>query len=221
MKRESRNSFKSVAGQVTAVMLSLVFSQWTNVSLILPVEAIGIDAGTFGATGGMADCSDSGILVAFAGAGKKLGNCPLYHTDVQANVSGYVARVSVKQQFRNPFKEKIEAVYTFPLPENAAVDEMTMKIGNRVIKGSIKRKEEARRTYEEAKARGHVASLLDQERPNIFTQSVANIEPGQNIDIEIKYVNLLKYEDGSFTFAFPTVVGPRFIPGNITRGSLR
>jgi TonB family protein len=86
-----------------------------------------------------------------------------------------------------------------------------MKIGNRVIKGSIKKREEARDIYEAAKARGNVASLLDQERPNIFTQAVANIEPGENVDIEIKYVNVLKFEDGTFTFNFPTVVGPRFI----------
>lgn len=204
--------------QVSAVLLSLMLSCWSTITIPQAARAIGIDAGTFGATGGMIDCSDSGILVAFAGAGKKLGNCPLYHTDVNADVSGYVARVSVKQQFHNPYKEKIEAVYTFPLPENAAVDEMTMKIGNRVIKGNIKKKEEARQVYETARAQGHVASLLDQERPNIFTQSVANIEPGQNIDIEIKYVNTLKYEDGSFTFFFPTVVGPRFIPGRVNEG---
>ncbi|MGK4422120.1 VIT domain-containing protein, partial [Klebsiella pneumoniae] len=90
------------------------------------------DAGSISATGGLSDCADSGVLVAFAGAQqKKLGVCPLKHTDVKANVSGYVARVTVKQQFHNPYKNKIEAVYTFPLPENAAVDEMTMKIGNR------------------------------------------------------------------------------------------
>jgi Ca-activated chloride channel family protein len=155
----------------------------------------------------------SGTLLAMMGA-KHLGQCPLKHTDVKASVSGYVARVSVKQVFENKFDKKIEAIYTFPLPENAAVDEMTMRIGERVIKGKIKKRDEAREIYEQAKAAGHVASLLDQERPNIFTQSVANIEPGAKVEIEIKYVDTLPYEEGAYTFNFPTVVGPRFIPGN-------
>ncbi len=205
---------------VFAVFFSFTFVfSFINFSIlaIQKVQALGIDAGSLGAAGSMGDCSDSGILVAFAGA-KKLGNCPLKHTDVKATVSGYVARVTVKQQFHNPYNTKIEASYTFPLPHDAAVDEMTMKIGNRVIKGSIKKREEARKKYEEARARGQIASLLDQERPNIFNQSVANIEPGQNIDIEIKYVNLLKYENGAFSFVFPTVVGPRFIPGHVAEG---
>ncbi|MBY0545765.1 MAG: VIT and VWA domain-containing protein [Candidatus Obscuribacterales bacterium] len=157
----------------------------------------------------------SGALMAMVG-GKQAGQCPLRHTDVKAQVSGYVARVSVKQKFLNPFKDKIEAIYTFPLPENAAVDEMTMRIGDRVIHGNIKKREEARDIYEQAKSRGYVASLLDQERPNIFTQSVANIEPGEQVEIEIKYVDLLPYEAGNFTFNFPTVVGPRFNPGAAT-----
>ena len=160
----------------------------------------------------------SGTLIAMMPGGKRLGQCPLKHTDVKASVAGYVTRVNVKQTFHNPYKNKIEAIYTFPLPENAAVDEMTMKIGSRIIKGNIKKKEEAKEIYEAARAAGHVASLLDQERPNIFTQSVANIEPGETVEIEIKYVDLLAYESGSYSFNFPTVVGPRFNPGTQTVG---
>ncbi|HEY9868053.1 MAG TPA: VIT and VWA domain-containing protein [Candidatus Obscuribacterales bacterium] len=157
---------------------------------------------------------DSGSLAVLdPKTGKPLGKCPLKHTSVSAEVSGYVSRVTVKQLFENPFKDKIEAVYTFPLSETGAVDEMLMKVGARTIRGTIKRREEARNIYEAAKARGHVASLLDQERPNIFTQSVANIKPGEKVEITLRYVDLLAYEDGSFTFAFPTVVGPRFNPG--------
>jgi Ca-activated chloride channel family protein len=159
------------------------------------------------------DQADSGTLVAMASGGKQLGSCPLKHTDVQAEISGYIARVTVKQVFQNPFKDKIEAVYTFPLSENGAVDEMQMKVGSRVIKGSIKKREEARQIYDQARANGYVASLLDQERTNIFTQSVANIEPGKEIEITIKYIETLPYEAGKFSFTFPTVVGPRFIPG--------
>lgn len=159
----------------------------------------------------------SGVLFASASLSHKpLGECPLQHTSVQANISGYMADVTVKQLFANPYKEKIEAVYTFPLSETGAVDEMTMKVGTRIIHGTIKKKEEAREIYEQAKARGHVASLLDQERPNIFTQSVANIEPGKEVEITIKYKDLLLFENGKYSFAFPTVVGPRFIPGSPT-----
>lgn len=155
----------------------------------------------------------SGTLVAMLGSGKRLGQCPLKHTSVTANVSGYVARVTVKQIFENPFKDKIEAVYTFPLSETGAVDDMKMKVGERIIKGSIKKREEAKEIYEQAKASGRTAALLDQERPNIFTQSVANILPGNQIEVTLQYVDLLPYESGRYTFAFPTVVGPRFMPG--------
>lgn len=156
----------------------------------------------------------SGQLVAMAsGSGKQLGQCPLKHTSVSAKVSGYVSRVTVKQTFHNPYKEKIEAVYTFPLSETGAVDEMIMKVGDRTIHGTIKKREEAKQIYDMAKATGHVASLLDQERPNIFTQSVANIEPGKEVEITVQYIDLLPYEDGRYSFAFPTVVGPRFNPG--------
>ena len=139
--------------------------------------------------------------------------CPLKHTDVKAEISGFISRVVVTQEFENPFKEKIEAVYTFPLPQSAAVDDMTMLIGERTVRGRIKRREEARAVYEAARASGQVASLLDQERPNIFTQSVANIMPGEKVTITISYVETLKYEDGAYEFVFPMVVGPRYVPG--------
>lgn len=160
--------------------------------------------------------NSGGSLMAMTSAGKPVGQCALKHTSVSTKISGYVARVTVKQSFTNPYKDKIEAIYTFPLSESGAVDSMTMKVGNRTIRGSIKKREEAKKIYENAKAQGHVASLLDQERTNIFTQSVANIEPGENIDITITYVELLKYDAGKFSYTFPTVVGPRFIPGEAT-----
>ncbi len=158
----------------------------------------------------------SGQLLAMLSSGQSLGQCPLKHTSVDVKVSGYVSRVTVKQTFHNPFDKKIEAVYTFPLSDTGAVDDMVMKIGARTIHGTIKKREEAREIYENAKAHGHVASLLDQERPNIFTQSVANIEPGKEIEITLQYIDLLPFEDGKYTFAFPTVVGPRFNPGGST-----
>src|SRR6185312_1688897 len=96
------------------------------------------------------------------------GACPLKHTDVRGAISGFVARVTITQTFENAATQNIEAVYTFPLPEDAAVDDMTIQIGDRTVRGVIKKREEARAIYEKAKATGHTAALLDQERPNIF-----------------------------------------------------
>jgi Ca-activated chloride channel family protein len=158
----------------------------------------------------------AGTLVSLDDQGAPQGLCPLKHTDVEATISGFLARVTVTQEFENPFEDRIEAVYTFPLPQNAAVDDMTMLIGDRTVKGKIKRREEARKIYEDARNRGQAAALLDQERPNIFTQAVANIQPGETVKIVISYVEHLKYDEGAYEFVFPMVVGPRYIPGNAT-----
>jgi Ca-activated chloride channel family protein len=150
--------------------------------------------------------------------GEKRVPMPLKHTDVEAQISGYIATVKVTQQFHNPFNEKIEAVYVFPLPENAAVNEFVMTIGERRIRGIIREREEAAKIYREAKRQGYVASLLTQERPNIFTQSVANLEPGKAIDVTIHYFHTLAQSDGWYEFVFPMVVGPRFNPPGTTDG---
>src|SRR5205814_9920921 len=131
---------------------------------------------------------------------------------------GYIASVAVTQQYHNPFNSKIEAIYVFPLPHNAAVNEFVMTIGERKIRGVIRERAEAERIYTDAKRQGYVASLLTQERPNIFTQSVANIEPGKEIDIDIKYFHTLEYLDGWYEWHFPMVVGPRFNPSGTTDG---
>jgi Ca-activated chloride channel family protein len=154
-----------------------------------------------------------GSLLSVDPDGRPREFCPLQHTDVKVEVTGFLARVNVTQQFENPSSEKIEAVYTFPLPQRAAVDNMTMLVGDRTVRAKIKRREEAQAIYEAARSGGKVAGLLDQERPNIFTQSVANILPGARVTVTISYVELLKYEDGEYELVFPMVVGPRYIPG--------
>ena len=164
------------------------------------------------AQAGPRDSAAPGQLTLLNRKGEAAALCPLRHTDVTADVAGYVARVTVKQEFINPSKVPVEAIYSFPLPSDAAVDDMTMTIGTRVVRGQIKRKEEALAIYEAAKAGGQAAALLDQERPNIFTQQVANIMPGAKVVITISYVNLLKYHEGEYEFVFPMVVGPRYIP---------
>jgi len=161
----------------------------------------------------------SGSLAVLDAEGKAKAMCPLKHTDVKAEISGFISRVVVTQQFENPFKEKIEAVYTFPLPQNAAVDDMTMIVGERTVRGKIMPREEARLVYEEAKSSGKMAGLLDQERPNIFTQSVANILADEQVKITISYVETLSYVNGAYEFVFPMVVGPRYVPAGVQDAS--
>lgn len=141
---------------------------------------------------------------------------PLEHTSVDIAVTGNLQRAVVRQIYGNPFEEPIEAVYVFPLPDDGAVDRMNMCIGDRLVVGRIYERDAARVIYEEAVSSGQTASLLEQERPNIFTQSVGNILPGDSITIEISYVATVGYDDGRYELSFPMVVGPRFIPGEPT-----
>jgi len=138
---------------------------------------------------------------------------PLIHTDVVLDVRGLVASATVTQQYANSSTEPIEAVYIFPLPHDAAVYDMEIRIGNRVIRSTIREREEAKRVYEAAKSAGKRAALVEQERPNIFTTSVANIMPGDHVDVRLRYVQPLPWEDGRMRLVFPMVVGPRYIPG--------
>jgi Ca-activated chloride channel family protein len=145
--------------------------------------------------------------------GKVTGFVPLKHTGIKTEISGFVARTEVTQEFENILPDAVEAIYVFPLPHESAVDGMTMTVGNREIRAVIKERDEARKIYEAARNTGHTAALLDQERPNIFTQSVTNIPPGGTVIIKLSVIELLKYEAGVYQFAFPLVVGPRYIPG--------
>ncbi len=138
---------------------------------------------------------------------------PLVHTDVALDVRGLAAAATVTQHYVNSTAEPIEAVYVFPLPHDAAVYDMEIRIGDRLIKSVIREREEAKRTYEAAKSEGKRAALVEQERPNIFTASVANLMPGDHIDVRLLYVEPLRWEDGRVRLVFPMVVGPRYIPG--------
>jgi Ca-activated chloride channel homolog len=157
------------------------------------------------------EVSNGGLLQTTVGG--KAVVLPLAHTDVQAEIAGVVASVIVTQQFHNPYATPIEAVYVFPLPHEAAVHGMTITIGKRTIRGVVKRREQARAIYNRARAQGRTAALLDQERPNIFTQAVANIMPKEKILVRIQYTEALPSTDGLYEFAFPMVVGPRYVSG--------
>ena len=138
---------------------------------------------------------------------------PTLKTDVEITITGMIARATVKQHFQNPDDDWKEGIYVFPLPENAAVDHLLMHIGERVIEGRIQERQEARRQYEQARTEGRKASLIEQERPNLFTTSVANIAPREEITIEIQYQHTVPLDSGSFRLRFPMVVAPRYIPG--------
>jgi len=136
-------------------------------------------------------------------------------TDVTFDVSGPIARAVVKQRFRNNETDWAEGLYVFPLPEGAAVDHFRLRIGDQVIEGQVKERIEAKRTYERAKSEGKRAGLMQQQRPNIFTTSLANIAPGEELLIEIEYQQSLEYRDGVYRLRFPLVVGPRFSKGAV------
>ena len=135
---------------------------------------------------------------------------PLKATSAQVNIAGVIADVSVKQVYKNEGKKPIEAIYIFPGSTRAAVYAMKMTIGTRTIVAKIEKREEARQQYEQAKREGKSASLLEQQRPNVFQMNVANIMPGDEIVVEMSYTELLIPTDGMYEFVYPTVVGPRY-----------
>ncbi len=190
------------------------FAAGTFVSIVLALAVFLVSTQTHAAPAG----SGQGMVyLEESGGGKVVA--PLLFTDVHMDVTGMVARVHVQQRFVNPTPEWREGVYTFPLPEKAAVDHLRMQIGERVIEGRIKEREEARRVYETAKTEGRKSTLVEQERPNLFTTSVANIGPFDTIVVAIEYQETLRYDDGSFRLRFPLAITPRYIPGASVEGS--
>ena len=137
---------------------------------------------------------------------------PRLDTDVAITVNGTIARAVVTQRFENPGDTWLEGVYVFPLPEQSAVDALHMQIGDRVIEGEIKGRAEAKALYETAKEAGQKASLVEQERPDIFTNSVANIGPHEFVVISIAYQETVKQDAGVYSLRFPLVVAPRYNP---------
>ncbi len=137
---------------------------------------------------------------------------PLVATKVEIDVSGIVARTMVKQYFVNPTGDWLEGRYVFPLPENSAVSRMKLVVGDRVIEAKIAERQAARKAYEAAKRRGRRAALVEQHRPNIFSNNVANIPPGGRIAVQLHYSQRLDYDRGRFSLRFPMVAAPRFDP---------
>lgn len=137
---------------------------------------------------------------------------PLKHTAVRANIIGPLCDVEVTQQFHNTHTHPVEALYVFPLPEDAAVTALTLTIGERVIQGEVREREQAQRDYAEARDAGQGAALLEQERPNLFSIAVANIQPDAQVQVTLRFHDRVPYDNGGFEFVFPTVVLPRYLP---------
>jgi len=135
---------------------------------------------------------------------------PLLETKARVNIAGVIAETELTQVYKNEGERTIEAIYVFPLGTRSAIHAMRMKIGPRIIEATIEEKAMAKRIYQLAKDEGKVASLLEQERPNVFQMKVANIMPGDVIEVVVSYTELLIPEDGTYEFVFPTVVGPRY-----------
>lgn len=146
----------------------------------------------------------------------KSESCRLVSTNYSVKVTGYTARVTVKQVFHNPNNHPFDAVYSFPLSDSAAVDAMTMKIGTRVVRAELKKRAEARAVFAAAQAQGRTAALLEQKRTNVFTQSVANVDPREAIEVTLTYTDTLAFAKGKYLLVVPTRVAPRFSPSSVS-----
>ena len=149
----------------------------------------------------------------FVNGDPKVDRLPLKDTSVEINVSGVIADVKVTQSYRNEGSRPINATYLFPASTRAAVYSMRMKIGDQIIYAKIKEREVAKKEFEKAKEEGKSASLLEENRPNVFSMKLANIMPNDDIQIELRYTELLVPTDGVYEVVYPTVVGPRYTSG--------
>jgi Ca-activated chloride channel family protein len=141
------------------------------------------------------------------------GNLPLRAIDVDATLTGLMARVALTQTFGNRFDQPLEASYIFPLPDRAAVTEFRMEVGDRVVEGVLKERGQARADYDTAVREGRRASIAEEERPGVFTMRVGNLLPGEQVTVRLVMTGPLPWDEGEATFRFPLVVAPRYIPG--------
>ena len=157
------------------------------------------------------DMHTGGLLLKTTEAGKYL-EAPRLKTDVAITVTGPIARARITQRFENPTDKWVEGVYVFPLPQNSGVDTLKMQIGDRFLEGDVKERREARQIYEKAAAAGIKTTLIEQQRPNMFTNSVANIGPHETIVVQIEYQEAVRLDGDKLSLRVPLVVGPRYNP---------
>ncbi len=164
-------------------------------------------------TGASPSAATTGEFLYRSGSEATFEVAPTVDTRVRFDVTGVIARATVVQRFRNPLNVWIEGVYVFPLPESSAVDHMRMRAGERVIEGQIREKEQARQEFQKAASEGKRATLVEQQRPNLFTSRVANLGPLEELEVEIEYQQTLELEEGRVGLRFPLTLTPRYMPG--------
>lgn len=192
--RKSSSAFKKLASLTSIVLVAIIAAGWHNLSYAL------------------ADEPGSGELIFNSAQGTKQ-QAVLMDTNISASIQGIVAEVTYEQHFVNRSNDWREGIYQFPLPENASVNFMQMQIGERIITGSIKEKQAAKKAYAKAKAEGKKVALTEQNRSNLFTQRVANIGPNETIIVTLRFLQTLNYENEKFEWRLPTTFTPRYIPG--------
>jgi Ca-activated chloride channel family protein len=186
------------------------------ITFLTPLRALaaGDNAGLRFVTPG--DMKSGALLLQSTQDGRYV-EAPRLGTDVDLTVSGPTIRGRVTQIFQNPTDGWVEAIYVYPLSDGSAVDAMKMVIGNRVVVADIKERQKARAVYEEAKAKGQKAALVEQERPNMFTNSVANLGPGETVVVQIEYQEPVRQSGDLFSLRVPLVVGPRYNPAPVVQ----
>lgn len=159
---------------------------------------------------GRAAAAERGLLL----HNERIGTvaAPVLGTAVEVRVTGVIARARITQIFSNPTREWLEGIYLFPLPEGAAVDTLRMTVGDRVIEGIVQEKQEARQTYEGAKQQGTKAALIEEQRAGAFTTSIANIGPGETIEVAIELQQIVSYDQGRFVLRYPMLLAPQYVP---------
>ncbi len=161
-----------------------------------------------------ADAAQAGMLLLRGQTDDSTWLAPIVSNVVELRVTGMIARAEVKQVFENPSDEVVEAVYVFPLPETAAVDALTLEVGERRIVGEIQERAKAERVFEQARRDGKKAALVEQARPNLFSTRVANIGPGEIVSATLEYQQDVAYDSGQFSLHFPSTLTPRYVPGS-------
>jgi Ca-activated chloride channel family protein len=220
MDREETTGTASGQAPATFASVAALFGRLVGLALVLGVAlgllltaaAVALPAPAAGQEMGP-DRATSGRFLMRRGHEEPWVVAPTLSTEVSYRVAGVVARASVRQRFRNGTDGWVEGVYVFPLPETAAVDHLLMRVGERTIEGEIREREQAKAEYQQARDTGRKATLVEQERPNIFTTSVANLGPGEELVVEIELEQTLAFDEGEVRLRFPLVVGPRYVPG--------
>ncbi|MEN6313775.1 MAG: VIT domain-containing protein [Clostridiaceae bacterium] len=179
-------------------------------AMITVFVLLSLPVGTYAETENEAEDKTLSPYFFVEGADSSVEQFPLKETKVSADICGTIADVFVTQTYTNSGESPINASYVFPASTRASVHGMKMEIGDNLVTAKIKEREEAKKEFEEAKAEGKSASLLEEQRPNVFSMNVANIMPGDTVRIELHYTELIESVDGTCQFVFPTVVGPRY-----------